>query len=229
MGDINQLSFVKRHLPDLQGPFLEVGSRDYGSTQDLRSLCSDGELYVGIDMQSGAGVDVTLDLTSDFGDVDDRLDGKRFGTVFCLSVLEHCDQPFRMADNISQLLAPGGSACIVVPFAWKFHGYPSDYWRFTHEGVRKLFPDLDFDAVSGAAASDQVDDFQELDPELARLRLSFSFHWKRRAYLRAFSSQILKLMGASSMFRWFSGHPYVLAPTSVMMIGRKPVRQSRAA
>lgn len=44
MGDLNQLSFVKSHQSVLRGPFLEVGSKDYGSTQDLRLLF--GHAYV---------------------------------------------------------------------------------------------------------------------------------------------------------------------------------------
>ena len=50
-----------------------------------------------------------------------------------------------MAANITRLLGANGCLYVSVPHAWKFHGYPSDYWRFTPEGVKKLFPDLSFD------------------------------------------------------------------------------------
>lgn len=145
MGDINTTNFVRVHKSEFQGPFLEVGSRDYGSTSDL-SVLFPGETYTRVDMSAGKSVDRVIDMTLAFNQVDSALGGLRFGTIFCLCVLEHCDQPFKMAGNLARLLRPGGKICISVPFAWKFHGYPSDYWRFTHEGVRKLFADLDFDS-----------------------------------------------------------------------------------
>ncbi len=145
MGSINQLLFVKRHASELAGPFLEVGSKDYGNTQDLRSVFRGRGEYVGADIEAGPGVDVVLDFTRPFAEVDNQLAGRRFGTIFCLSVMEHCTQPFAMADNLTQLLLPGGKLCIAVPFAFQFHAYPSDYWRFTHEGIKILFPRLQFD------------------------------------------------------------------------------------
>ena len=62
MGDTNQCQFVLRHKDALSGPFLEIGSRDYGSTQDLRSFFP-GETYVGVDLSAGDSVDKVLDLT----------------------------------------------------------------------------------------------------------------------------------------------------------------------
>ena len=42
------------------------------------------------------------------------------------------------AANLTRLLRPDGQLCISVPFSWKFHGYPSDYWRFTPDAFRSL-------------------------------------------------------------------------------------------
>jgi hypothetical protein len=90
-------------------------------------------------------------MTAPFAEVDRQLGGNRFGTMFCLSVPEHCQQPFTMAENMTRLLRHGGKIYVSVPFAWRFHGYPSDYWRFTQEGVKKLFPRLAFDVAAGQA------------------------------------------------------------------------------
>jgi hypothetical protein len=104
--------------------------------------------YIGVDVEAGPGVDVVLDLTARLEEIDRQLGGMQFGAIFCLSVPEHCRQPFLMAENLTCLLRPGGKLCLSVPFAWEFHGYPSDYWRFTSEGVRILFDDLIFDPAS---------------------------------------------------------------------------------
>ena len=61
MGDTNQYQFALEHKDALSGPFLEIGSRDYGNTQDLRSFFPD-ETYVGVDLSQGDGVDKVLDL-----------------------------------------------------------------------------------------------------------------------------------------------------------------------
>ena len=46
------------------------------------------ETYVGIDISEGKGVDLVLDFTDDFNEIDKRLHGERFGTIFCFSVME---------------------------------------------------------------------------------------------------------------------------------------------
>jgi hypothetical protein len=121
-----------------------VGSRDYGSTQDIRNLLKGTIDYIGVDMKAGPGVDKMLDLTWDFTEIDTILGHRRFGTIFCLSVLEHCKNPFKMADNLTRLLKDGGKIIICVPFSWKIHAYPDDYWRFTPAALRLLFPDIAF-------------------------------------------------------------------------------------
>ncbi len=229
MGDINQYHYVEQNRAKFRGHVLEVGSRDYGSTQNLRTLFSDRE-YVGIDMTEGKSVDLVLDLTRPFEEVDAALAGRRFGTVFCLSVLEHCSQPFVMADNITRLLEPDGVVCISVPFAWKFHGYPSDYWRFTHEGVKKLFPEIEFEPESACAVTDMTDDFRPVDEDLRRFRIAGSWHRKRGHYLRAVTADCLRLFGFMGAIRWLTRHRYLLPPTMIDMIGtRRACPQDRVA
>jgi hypothetical protein len=103
MGDKNQLWYIQKYIEEFEGPYLEVGSKDYGSTQNIRSLFSSEETYVGIDISEGKGVDLALDFTDDFNEIDKRLRGERFGTIFCFSVMEHCEQPFKMAENITRV------------------------------------------------------------------------------------------------------------------------------
>ena len=212
MGDANQLLFIEQHAARFRGPFLEVGSKDYGTTQDIRSVLAEAGRYVGVDLEEGPGVDVVLDLTGPFEQVDAALGGERFGTIFCLSVLEHCRQPFAMAENLARLLARGGKVCLSVPLAWKFHGFPSDYWRFTHEGVKLLFADLSFDPHDCAAATARRGEFFPVDRQAGRVNLATKSHWKKGRFLRGFVAGVLK---------WLTGYPYVLAPTNLLMIGTR--------
>ena len=221
MGDVNQRIFVEKFAERLSGPFLEVGSRDYGSTQNLRSLFAADHEYVGVDMEEGPGVDVVADLTEDFQSVDARLQGRRFGTIFCLSVLEHCDQPFTMAENLTLLLKPGGWLCISVPFAWQIHAYPNDYWRFTPEGVRKLFPRIQFDMEESLAATSRQNDFRQLDDELGKISFSFGKHRAGGHTLRGISAKMLKVLARFGVLSWLTGYRHLFAPTGVLMIGMR--------
>ena len=72
MGDINQFMIVRRNSALIRDPILEVGSRDYGSTPDFRSLFSQ-PTDVGLDRSEGRGLDVVLETTDDFHAVDARL------------------------------------------------------------------------------------------------------------------------------------------------------------
>lgn len=221
MGFKNHELFIGQHRDRFEGPFLEIGAKDYGSTVNLRSLFP-GETYVGIDMQDGKGVDRVLDLTSPFEEIDAALQGQRFGAIFCLSVLEHCAQPFLMAGNITKLLRPGGCLYVSVPHAWKFHGYPSDYWRFTHEGVRKLFPDLVFDMAIARTSTDVPGDFRPVDEDLCRTRLKGGWHRRRGHMLRGIGADMLAMLGAMGPLRWLTRHRYLMPPTCIEMIGVLP-------
>ena len=118
-----------------------------------------------------------------------------------------------MADRITRLLGPGGKVCISVPFAWKFHAYPSDYWRFTHEGIKLLFPGLSFDLTErSACATCKPNDFSPVHESLGRIPLSGKSYWKKGRLIRGMVVRMMK-----GIFRL----PYVLAPTSVMMIGTR--------
>ncbi len=220
MGHVNQFNFVRDRRADLAGPILEVGSHDYGNTQNVRELF-DGQTYVGLDMIDGPGVDIALDLTRPFDEIDAALDGRRFGTILCFSVMEHCDQPFAMAENMTRLLADDGVLVLSVPFAWKFHGYPSDYWRFTHEGIKKLFPNLHFDDNEGIVFHTFEGDVGPIDKDLGRVHLSGKRQRKAGHPMRGLTLSVLKLLGPLNPMRWLTKHQYVMAATSIIMIGRK--------
>jgi hypothetical protein len=225
MGSINQLLFVQHHASEMLAPFLEVGAKDYGNTQDLRSVVHGRGEYVGADIESGPGVDVALDFTQPFEEVDQQLGGRRFGTIFCLSVMEHCKQPFVMAENLTKLLHPGGKLCLAVPFVYQFHGYPSDYWRFTHEGVKILFPRLVFSPENGTAATSRTGEFKPLDNELGLISFGSKWHRRQGHFFRGIIAKTIGTLGQIGILRWLAGYPYVMAPTEVIMIGKLPIKK----
>ncbi len=221
MGDLNQRLYVEERAERFRGPWLEVGSHDYGSDPGLRELFAGRGDWLGVDTKAGPGVDLALDLTADFATIDAALGGRRFGSVFCMSVLEHCEQPFQMARNIVGLLEPGGAACIAVPFVWKLHAYPSDYWRFTPDGVQALFRDLDFAAEDTRLASERDGEWLPVDDELGRVPFSHGA-WRRRGHpLRGVVAGSLRWLARAGPLRWIAGSRYVMKPCQILMIGTR--------
>ncbi|MCP4675123.1 MAG: methyltransferase domain-containing protein [Deltaproteobacteria bacterium] len=55
-------------------------------------------------------------------------------------VFEHVDDPVSVEREIYRVLVPGGLFYCQVPFIIGYHPGPTDYWRFTKEGIRRLFP-----------------------------------------------------------------------------------------
>jgi SAM-dependent methyltransferase len=225
VGDINDQIYIQNQLSDFKGPYLEVGSKDHGNTQDIKSLFSQKEKYVGIDMEDGRRVDVVLDLSKSMAEIDGKLGKLRFGTIFCLSVLEHCEDPFLIANNLTNLLKPGGQICLSVPFSLGFHGYPSDYWRFTHEGIKKIFPKLSFDLDRAVAATTRKNDFKKIDKNIGRIPFSSKYYFQRGYLFRGISAKLLKILSRIGFLRWLVGYKYVMPPTHIYMIGNLNLRK----
>ncbi len=214
MGDINQFQWVQQNQHLINGPVLEVGSRHYSkeSSINYRALCKSVE-YIGIDMSPGDNVDLVLNLTEDFSLIEEKLDGKRFNTVICCSVLEHVDNIFQMTQNISRLTNAGSVLFVSVPFTWRFHGYPNDYWRFTSEAIKYLFPEFSFKQELGTVSSNIEGDVEALEenpnsfivknnnPQLFKLDRVFK-------YLRIFTHA-------------FKPYKYTLIPSMINMTGFK--------
>lgn len=149
MPTLKQFQWVQNNLDVIETPVLDVGCRAPVRTKDtkvewhsLRPLFKPGD-YIGTDMQAGKDVDVLCDLTncvlSQFG----YQFGECFKAVFCLSTLEHVREPWLIAETISELLEPGGVLFVSVPWVWRYHGHPHDYWRMSPHAVRALFPDFE--------------------------------------------------------------------------------------
>ncbi len=120
----------------LEGPVLEFGSFQVQAPEqeginDLRPLLP-GLSYVGADLRRGPGVDVLMDLHSA---------GARtgsVGTVLVIDTLEHVEYPHRALEEVHRVLAPRGAAIVTTVMDFPIHEHPSDYWRFTPEGMRSL-------------------------------------------------------------------------------------------
>ncbi|MEX0759260.1 MAG: methyltransferase domain-containing protein [Tistlia sp.] len=222
MASENIKDWIEKNWRFVGSRVLEQGAKHYKdhSTLDLRAMFPKVERFVGMDLQDGGGVDVVCDLRSPFEEIDAAVQGKRFDTIFSISVMEHVDDIFTAARNTSRLLEEGGHLFISVPFVFRHHGYPSDYWRFTAEAVRFLFRDLDFESKELAERA-WISTLEAGD----RTRLPASFEKRNRFMHRPKETEArqerkaMKLQNAEGQDVEVPG--YSLAPTMINMIGRK--------
>jgi SAM-dependent methyltransferase len=65
-----------------------------------------------------------------------------FDVVLCNQVLEHCDDPSAAVSELHRVTAPGGRVLASTHGVMPYHPSPTDYWRWTHAGLEKLFRDM---------------------------------------------------------------------------------------
>ena len=81
-----------------------------------------------------------------------------FDLVLCTQVLEHCDDPVQAVRELRRVTAPGGRVLASTHGVQWYHPSPVDYWRWTHEGLRRLFTtnaewsELEVEPSGGTAA-----------------------------------------------------------------------------
>lgn len=134
-------SFEDRLRPK-PGRTLIVGSRVYPGRVDRRAAFKNA---IGVDALAGEGVDRVCDLCST-SMVTNLFIPNSFSHIECISVLEHCENPFKLAQSLEWLLEIGGTIYLKAPFIWREHAYPDDYWRFSIAGLKKLFTEIRWDA-----------------------------------------------------------------------------------
>jgi SAM-dependent methyltransferase len=67
-----------------------------------------------------------------------------FELVLSQEVLEHVRDPLRAMCEMKRVLKKGGTLYCQVPFIIGYHPGPTDFWRFTKEGIRELIQKAGF-------------------------------------------------------------------------------------
>ncbi len=182
MGDMNQRHFLEKNVKPIQGKILEIGSKDYGSTENFRDYFKEAN-FVGLDMEEGKGVDYILDLTTGIGDLEEN----SFDLIICCSVLEHVNKPWIFAENVKKLLKKGGLLYITAPWVWRYHPYPDDYFRYSWRGISQLFENIEWDEMAYSTnIENEFFDIQEdnrIDDKMAIHKRKNLFSLQKRKYL----------------------------------------------
>ncbi len=59
--------------------------------------------------------------------------------VLATELLEHCQDPWEVVDEVFRVLSLGGVCLLSTRFIFPIHNDPEDYFRFTDAGLRHLF------------------------------------------------------------------------------------------
>ena len=152
---------LDRLAATMEGPALQIGSRQQVIDQQGvagRKTWRDrliGRDLTGADLEDGDNVDAVCDITWPLERIRAALPHEQYRTIICAHVLEHVRNPFDAARNLTDLLAPGGTLFIQVPWVQGFHAFPDDFWRISVNGLGVLFPDLrPLDTFTSGGSSD---------------------------------------------------------------------------
>jgi len=115
---------------------LEIGTRRWGpNPTHHKALFPEFSEYIMTDIQEGIDVDVVSDahqLSEVFGK-------NSFDVIWSSSTWEHLHSPWIAANEVLEVLKPGGLFFIQTHFQFPEHGYPFDYFRFSREALEHIF------------------------------------------------------------------------------------------
>ena len=96
-----------------------------------------GPNFTNLDIYSGANIDIVASADQ-IPLADNTFDG-----LASIAVLEHVQFPELVVKEMYRVLKPNAIAFIEVPFMQPVHGAPSDFQRYTLEGLKTIFRDFD--------------------------------------------------------------------------------------
>lgn len=101
-----------------------------------------------------------------------------FDAVICLNTLEHIYDAVGVLRELHRVVRPGGQVHVAVPFMFRIHGHPNDYFRATPSWWQETFSGIGFAELEfhplvwgRASTASVVPGFQGLAPRL-RLHLA---------------------------------------------------------
>lgn len=125
-------AFLEAWKHYLQGRVLDIGSLNVnGSVRDIIPVA------VGVDIRQGDGVDLVCSVT----DVPKHYPLESFDACTSTETLEHVEDWQGFVNTTWDMVKPGGYLVMTMASMQKGrHAYPDDYWRFTPDQIKLIYP-----------------------------------------------------------------------------------------
>jgi len=130
---------LRRVAPRAHGRLLDVGCGDKAYEEIFLPFV---DSYLGIEHETTYAA---TDASSRPKKADVLYDGERlpfeersFDTVLSLQVLEHTPRPGDLLAEMARVLSEDGVLIVTVPFSFRLHEEPHDYFRFTPHVMREM-------------------------------------------------------------------------------------------
>ncbi|MBM3553643.1 MAG: methyltransferase domain-containing protein [Alphaproteobacteria bacterium] len=127
----NMRRCVDWYLPTGTIKVVDLGAMNVNGS--YRELLPPAAQYVGVDLEPGPGVDLTLSDVYLLPFADSSID-----VVITGQMLEHSGQFWRVFSEIFRILNPDGLAFVITPSAGPVHRYPIDCYRFFPDSYQAL-------------------------------------------------------------------------------------------
>ncbi|MCH7951988.1 class I SAM-dependent methyltransferase [Patescibacteria group bacterium] len=128
----NGLNTIKKKIGKRKFKIIDIGCGDKPYYHDLFKPYA--QAYVGVDIEDQADVVAPAEKLP-FPD-------RSFDLVLCFQTLEHSDDPQKAVAEMKRVLKPKGFVLASTHGIWNYHPFPHDYYRWTNEGLQKLFKDF---------------------------------------------------------------------------------------
>jgi SAM-dependent methyltransferase len=118
---------LRRRFPNQRLRVIDIGC----GSKPYAAAFSD-VAYEGADVSITETAELLIDATTQHVAAPDE----SYHAAVSFQVMEHVADYRTFLQECRRVLLPGGMLFFTVPFAFEFHGVPSDYRRWTHEGLR---------------------------------------------------------------------------------------------
>ena len=128
---------ISKHVKNIGGVVIDLGGGKNPSYERFWNIKP--EKFVRVDINEKSGPDIIADLNKPLPFSDNFSD-----TIFLFNVIYILESPTAVLKEIHRVLKRGGKLFMTSPFIFNEAKEPSDYWRFTSEGLEKILKEAGF-------------------------------------------------------------------------------------
>jgi SAM-dependent methyltransferase len=142
-------ALLSHHQPLMSGVIVDLGGKRTNLRGAFRPPTAGVDKWIAVNLASDVGADIVADVCAV------PLESGSADVVLMCETLEHVRTPQRALAEAYRLLKPGGVFICSVPFLFPVHADPSDFTRWTADGLASILTETAFEdlRIYGMGAS----------------------------------------------------------------------------